>query len=729
MKIQSTLYLMLVYLSFVFAPASAQTSDSNFTDTSSWSINSSVNSNNNFALDGNPSTRWTMRTRQNPGQFFEIDFNTLKTFDRIILDSTQSPNDYPREYQVLVSQDGSTWESVARSTPEKADQIVIGFNQQNTRFLRIEQNGRDTFFWWSIHELTISLENPVTIQEPSTQEPSTDDVINAISFLNQATFGATQNDLQELLRLDDDIDLAIEKWIDQQFSMQATDNIFDTQLDSYPADPNFVRNSDTFVDQWFINAVEAPDQLRQRVAWALSQIFVVSVRGAALHRRPFGVGDYYDLLIRDGLGNYREFLEKITLHPSMGQYLSMAGNQRANTELSISPDENYAREVMQLFSVGLVQLNIDGTPITAPSSSGEDQIPVATYDMSTIEGFARVFTGWNYQCDDSNSRRCRFDRLRVTEKPPTRTFNQVAPLVMYPEQHEPGTKNLLEYPGAVSFLPANQSGERDLEMALDNIFNHPNVGPFLSKQLIQKLVTSNPSLAYVGRVASVFNDDGTGTRGNLSAVVRAILVDTEARAGISPENIETFGKTREPIMRIIHLWRNYDVYTGIDRIDASTSFKGGRFSPSDEIEQGPLQARSVFNFYSPSFAPSGEIQQKNFVAPELELANEFLNTTLTNFFHNQVFRFTSADNQRRDGRAFINIDEEIALAEELETEKIVDLVALKLFGRADLISTTLRDHVVREVDLIGSRNDRDFENRASTAVFLISTSPEFAWQQ
>lgn len=729
MKIHANLCLIFVYLSFVFTPAIAQTTDSNFNDASSWSINSSSNLRNNFAFDENAATRWTTRTRQTENQFFEIDFNTVKAFDRIVLDSTRSPEDYPREYEVLVSQDGEIWESVVQGVPEKADQIVIDFNQQNTRFLRIEQNGSDSFYWWSIHELMISLENTNVTQEPPLQEPPADDVVNAIRFLNQATFGTTQNELQELLSLDNDIDTAFEKWIDQQFSMRATDNIFDTQLAEFPADSNFVRNNDTFVDQWFINAVEAPDQLRQRVAWALSQIFVVSVRGAGLHRRPFGVGDYYDLLIRDGLGNYRELLEKITLHPTMGQYLSMAGNQRANPEFAISPDENYAREVMQLFSVGLVQLNIDGTPITQLSSNGVDQIPVATYDMATIEGFARVFTGWNYQCDDSNPRRCEFDRLRVTESPPSRTFNQVAPLIMYPEQHEPGTKELLQYPGAVSSLAANQSGELDMEMALDNIFNHPNVGPFISKQLIRKLVASNPSPAYVARVARVFNNDGTGTRGNLAAVVKAILTDNEARAGISPANIETFGKTREPIMRIIHLWRNYNVYAGTDRIDASTSFRGGRFSPSDEIEQGPLQARSVFNFYSPSFAPTGEIQEKNLVAPELKLANEFLNTTLTNFFYNQIFRFTSADSQRRDGRAFINIDQEVELAEDLATEEIVDLVAVKLFGREDLISSTLRDHVVREVDLINSRNDRDFENRASTAIFLISTSPEFAWQQ
>lgn len=724
MKIQAALCLMFVCFNVVFAPANAQTPDSNFSDVSTWSINSSINTKNNLALDGNPSSRWTTRTRQNPGQFFEIDFNTIKTFDRVVLDSARSAMDFPREYEVLVSQNGSDWVTVAQGAPDAANQIVIDFDQQNARFLRIEQQGSDGFYWWSIHELVISLENSVT-----TLEPPTDDVVNAISFLNQATFGTTQNELQALLRLDDEIDVAFEKWIDQQLSMDGTDNIFDMQLANYPADPNFVRNNDTFVDQWFLNAVEAPDQLRQRVAWALSQIFVVSVRGAGLHRRPFGVGDYYDLLIRDGLGSYRELLEKVTLHPSMGQYLSMAGNQRANEEGTISPDENYAREVMQLFSVGLVQLNIDGTPITAPSSSGQDQIPVATYDMATIEGFARVFTGWNYQCDDSNERRCEFDRLRVTEEPPTRTFNQVAPLIMYPEQHEPGTKHLLQYPGAVSELPAGQSGELDLEMALDNIADHPNVGPFLSKQLIQKLVTSNPSPAYIERVARVFNNDGTGARGNLGAVVRAILLDTQARAAITPANIETAGKIKEPIMRIIHLWRNYGVYAGTGRIDASTTFQGGRFSPSDEIEQGPLQARSVFNFYSPSFAPTGEIQDDNLVAPELQLANEFLNTTFSNYLYDQIFRFTSADDQRRDGRAFINIDEEVELAEDLATDEIVDLVAVKLFGREDRISTTLRDHVVREVDLINARNDRDFENRASTAIFLIATSPEFAWQQ
>jgi len=208
---------------------------------------------------------------------------------------------------------------------------------------------------------------------------------------------------------------------------------------------------------------------------------------------------------------------------------------------------------------------------------------------------------------------------------------------MYADEHETGTKTILSYPGAQrTSIPAGQSGEQDLQMALDNIFNHPNVGPFISKQLIQRMTASNPSPAYIQRVATVFNNDGTGTRGNLAAVVRAILLDSEARAAITSSNVDRVSKPKEPIMRIIHMWRNYDAFAGNGRFDISRNFDGGRFSPNDFLSQGPLQANSVFNFYSPFYAPPGEIADQGLVAPELQLANEFLNTTLTNYFYTQV---------------------------------------------------------------------------------------------
>jgi hypothetical protein len=215
--------------------------------------------------------------------------------------------------------------------------------------------------------------------------------------------------------------------------------------------------------------------------------------------------------------------EAVTLHPMMGIYLSMLGNRKPNAELNIRPDENYARELMQLFTIGLVELNADGTP----KLDAHNQ-PIPTYDQAVVEGFAHVFTGWHWACTFGSPGNCGFSNTLGTVP------NQILPMQLFPEEHDTGAKRLLTYPNAVkSVIPAGQTAEQDLADALDNIFHHPNVGPFISRQLIQRLVTSNPSPAYVARVSAVFDDDGTAQRGNLGAVVRAILLDAEARAPAS----------------------------------------------------------------------------------------------------------------------------------------------------------------------------------------------------
>ena len=698
--------------------------DIDFSDPSDWDLSATPNRDAANVFDNDLTTRWATRAQQEAGQFFEINFNTIKTFNTIVMDTTQSADDYPRGYKILVSQNGSNWTTIADDFAFLESVVEVVVPVQSAQYLRIEQTGSSRN-WWSIDELRIFLDfNPPAPPGPHFPAFTPPAVVEANRFLNQATFGATEEAVQALISLDSNRQTAYELWIDQQMSSSATENYLSTTVSRYP-EFNYVRNVDSFVDQWFINAVEAPDQLRQRVAWALSQIFVISSKGSLLFRRPFGVADYYDLLVQNSFSNYRDLIEKITLHPAMGQYLSMAGNRKANDSGTISPDENFARELMQLFSIGLVQLNIDGSPVLDNNGKRID-----TYNTETIEGFARVFTGWNYQCAENNPG-CTFSNVRVEEEPPTPGFNQVKPLVMYPSEHEIGTKTILSYPGAqLTTIPAGQTGEQDLQMALDNIFNHPNVGPFIAKQLIQRLTASNPSAAYITRVARVFNDDGTGTRGNLGAVVRAILLDSEIRSPIGANNINTASKMKEPIMRIIHFWRNFDAFAGNGRIDASRNFNGGRFSPSDLLSQGPLQANSVFNFYSPFYAPAGEIANQNLVAPELQLANEFLNTTLTNYFYLQVNSQTNVDNVRDDlGRVYININEEMVLAANRSADELIDGIAVKLFGGANRISTTLRDLVREQLDLTLPNSTDNIEARTKQAIFLIVSSPEFAWQQ
>jgi uncharacterized protein (DUF1800 family) len=375
----------------------------------------------------------------------------------------------------------------------------------------------------------------------------------------------------------------------------------------------------------------------------------------------------------------------------MGVYLSMLGNERPDPVNNIRPDENYARELMQLFSIGLVELNLDGTVVT-----DNDGLPIPTYDQAIIEGFAHVYTGWTW----ANSFNFRAAR-------PT-ALNQNMPMQLYPAFHDDGTKQLLD--GVV--LPAGQTGEQDLAAALDNIFNHPNVGPFIATRLIQRLVTSNPSPAYVERVASTFNDNGSGVRGDLSAVIKAILLDAEA---LEPPDANTAGKLKEPLLRVTHLWRAYDGESSSGRLRLGAP-------PNFYLGQGPLQSPSVFNFFSPFYAPPGEIRNGGWVAPELEIATEYQNTLVTNFFLVQAFSFNSSSTEDiTEFSVIIDITEEEAVA--ADSQALVDLVADKLL--AGELSAALETEVIGMVNLIP---ESDVTVRAAEAIYLIAGSPEFAYQ-
>ncbi|MCG8371082.1 MAG: DUF1800 domain-containing protein, partial [Proteobacteria bacterium] len=415
----------------------------------------------------------------------------------------------------------------------------------------------------------------------------------AFQFLNQATFGATEDEADRVVAM------RFEAWIDDQ--MRRTPSLQMAHMLSLPP-PQFMGELHTDrVDIWFRNSLWGEDQLRQRVAFALSEIMVVSQLGA-LQQYPFAVADFYDLLVESAFGNYRDLIEDVTLHPAMGVYLSMLGNEKPNPALNIRPDENYARELMQLFSIGLVELNIDGSEKLDPVTNQ----PLPTYDQATIEGFAHVFTGWTWSGADTFH--------------PNPFFlpraSQYSPMDHWARFHDTGPKQLLND----TVLPAGQTGEQDLSDALDNVFNHANVGPFMAIRLIQRLTTSNPSPGYVRRVAEVFNDNGFGERGDLGAVVRAILLDPEARPAMP---VEIDGKLKEPLLRLTQLFRAYDASSRSGRYPLAASYI--------VFGQGPLQSPSVFNFFSPFYAPPGEIRNNSLVAPELEIATEFLNTFFTNY--------------------------------------------------------------------------------------------------
>ncbi len=519
---------------------------------------------------------------------------------------------------------------------------------------------------------------------------------DAFRFLNQSTYGATEAEVQRLTALGNSA-TGYGRWIDEQLQQPPS-----VQLPTVQAAYANLANPAQMIGQlnvdrqeiWFRNSLTGPDQLRQRVAFALSEIMVVSQQ-STLQNMPYALADYYDLLARDAFGDFRKLLEDVTLHPAMGVYLNMLGNQKPDAARNIRPDENYARETLQLFTVGLVELNPDGSV----RKDGQGQ-PIPIYDQSVIEGFANVFTGWNYAGAAS------FGQARRT------LANQVLPMQAYPEQHSPLAKKLLQYPGAAKpSLPAGQTAQQDLADALDNIFNHPNVGPFISKQLIQKLVTSNPSPQYVARVTAVFNNDGTGKRGNLGAVVKAILLDAEARPTVPAA---TDGKVKEPLLRLTQLWRAYGAKA------ANGQYRVGNINAA--FGQGPLQSPSVFNFFSPFYAPPGEIADQGLVAPELQIATEYLNTTVTNTFYNTIFfRNSTSANVPAEG-VVIDITQEVALA--ADSEALVNRIAEKLLGGQ--VSPTLKAEAKAAVERTAATNPGQ---RVAEAMYLVATSPEYVVQR
>lgn len=496
----------------------------------------------------------------------------------------------------------------------------------------------------------------------------------AARFLRQATFGPTAAEIDRVVAM------GYEAWLDEQLALPAT--LQQPVLESLGTPDDQTGQADR-IDAWFRAALRGPDQLRQRVAFALSEIWVVSEQ-SGLFNQPYGLANYYDLLARGAFGNYRQLMEDATLHPAMGLYLSMLGNRKPDVALNIRPDENYARELMQLFTIGLVELEPDGT--VRRDGLGH---PLPTYDQAVIEGFAHAWTGWTFGGSASFL---------------APSFDFLQPMTAFPEYHDTGPKQVLG--GEV--LPGGQTPAQDLEAALDNIFAHPNVGPFVGRQLIQRLTASNPSPGYVARVAAVFADNGRGVRGDLRAVVRAILLDPEARTAPADD---AAGKAVEPLIRLTHLWRAYGASAANGRYEVA--------APAFFFEQGPLQARSVFNFFQPGYAPPGEIRERGLVAPELQIINELSTALTADLFTVAIALWNSANPGLEPGQVAIDISAELALAG--NPAALVDLAADKLLGGD--ISPELRDEAIA----MANRQAADAPAaRVVEVLFLLTTSPEFA---
>ncbi|HAS8175191.1 TPA: DUF1800 domain-containing protein [Vibrio vulnificus] len=503
--------------------------------------------------------------------------------------------------------------------------------------------------------------------QPSYLEPN-----QRYDLLYRATFGPTPNSYQQMASV------GYQDWLDQQFSMPPSFHL--PLLQSYAIEGDTLTQSDR-VAVWWHQANHAPDQLRQRVAFALSEIFVVSRYGASLNGRAPELTHYYDMLLEHAFGNYRDLLEAVTRHPVMGDYLSMMANQHADPQKNRFPDENYAREVMQLFSIGLYQLNQDGTPLLNNGAL------LPTYSQDDIENLARVFTGWHL-ADKSNG--------SWTSKQGD-WFQAMAP---YADKHDSDEKVVMG-----ERFPAGQSIEQDMAQAMAMLTNHANTGPFIARLLIQRLVTSNPSPQYVERVTLAFNDNGKGIRGDLKAVIQAILLDPEALNG-STERL------KEPLISMTNLYR---------ALEAKSADPTGRYHNSNgtffAFGQAPLSSPSVFNFFSPDYAPNAQMKEKGLVAPEFQILswNNFINIS------NQMWSATG--NSQYD-------------SEENPKKIVVNLAPLEALANdhpaliAELSRRFLSEQISPELAVIIEQNlnqlkDHQQNTKVRNALHIILNSQEF----
>jgi uncharacterized protein (DUF1800 family) len=504
---------------------------------------------------------------------------------------------------------------------------------------------------------------------PSATPSQTD----AVRFLAQATYGPTDDSINQV------ISQGYDTWITNQFNTPQTSQL--TILQGRTESVTF----NQYWDSWWKLANTAPDQLRQRVAFSLSEMFVVSQNKSILSQFPFAMANYYDMLGRDGFGNFRQLLEDVTLNPMMGEYLDLRGNQKADPSRNLNPNENYAREVMQLFTIGLNQLWPDGT--LKLDANGQ---PIPTYDQNVVIGVARALTGWDYHQTGSSD---------------LPAIDYINPMTPVPQSHETGTKQILD--GVV--IPAGGTNAADLKTVLDALFNHPNLGPFISRQLIKKLVCSNPSPGYVYRVAQKFNNNGSGVRGDMQAVIRAILTDYEARS-IDMIAQQGYGKLREPLLRTTYVMRAFHAYSFYAPYNWSIDIT------DDNLGQTPMNSPTVFNFYDPNYVFPGVIAQAGLVAPEFQITNETTTMTVANWFYWGIgYGFKYGDIK-------LDLTTETGIA--ANAAALVDRLNLRLCAgqMTDAAKSSL-------VTYLNTLPVGDPLTRAKVAVYMMASSAQFAVQR
>lgn len=550
------------------------------------------------------------------------------------------------------------------------------------------------------------------------------DPAGASRFLAQSTLGWSQEEIDYLSQI------GIKQWLDEQIALPAgsyLETFRDIYLTSYAeiaavhgTDFNRSRKAEYFHYTFYEKAFKEPDVLRHKLAFALNQIFVMSFQSPAVAPRGYAVSSYYDLLYQNGMGNFRDLLGDISMHPAMGLYLSHFKNKKADLAAGTFPDENYAREIMQLFTIGLYELNNDGSYKTDLVG---DYIP--TYENTDIEELAKVFTGLGGAAYDTVFFPQYADDALIFGRG-TGVWDLTIPMRMYEEHHDQGTKTLID--GTI--IPAGQPGLDDIEMALDVLFNHPNVGPFLALRLIQQFVKSNPTPAFINRIATVFNDNGLGVRGDMEAVVRAVFLDPEARDCLWLDD-PTAGKMVQPMERLTQLCRAFDVSTASGKF-----YYWDRVYAYDELEQAFFYSPSVFNFFTPFFAESINVATNDLVSPAFQILNStsgissmnLLEDAIKNYaFHNRTLVNPNAPSLRVDtaDRAYLDFSDEVSIYENDGLDALLDHLNV-LLCRGQLhpdARTIIKSSLVQYVSNLNSFTSEDV---VENAVYFIVVSPSYS---
>ena len=529
--------------------------------------------------------------------------------------------------------------------------------------------------------------------------PATDE--DAARFLLQAQFSASDAEIASL-RVS-----GYASWLERQIALAPAQTGWDWLNAKGYGD---VLNSNNYYDNTYPadymiwnQLMTAPDGLRKRAALALSEFFVVSLAGLDFNWRSHAIAHYWDTLVANSLGNYRRLLELVTLNVAMGYYLNTRGNKKENSS-GRQPDENYAREVMQLFTIGLHQLNQDGTPKTDAAGNKID-----TYAASDVSNLARVFTG--YDLDQSQN----VDTVIPQTGGGTRTVGNTAfarlPMVLTAGNHSTLAASFLG-----TTIAAGTPGAAALKTALDTLFNHPNTAPFFCRQMIQRLVTSNPSPAYVAQVTAVFNNNGSGVRGDLAQVFAAILQNDEARGPAGLAQTE-FGKLREPMLRLVHWVRSFGA------VSATDSWKIGDLSNAgSQLGQSPLRSPSVFNFFRPGYVPPSTALSAGAVAPEFQIVTESSVGGYLNFMMGVISNgLVSGD---------ITTAYAVELALVTDAAALVRRVNLLLCGgQLSVANQSLIANALNATPITASSSATQKRNRVCAAVLMVMASSEYLIQK